>query len=111
LSKAQKEADTMGLSIDRPARQKPDPELLKQIRKEQSLISKAKRGLFTPVKRRISQDYGEETSTFIFSNRIITEFVRSNPDEMLPYKVDLLRTYASQLRIPVERYLKLPPSS
>lgn len=110
LSKAQKEADTMGLSIDRPARQKPDPELLKQIRKEQSLISKAKRGLFTPVKRRISQDYGEETSTFIFSNRIITEFVRSNPDEMLPYKVDLLRTYASQLRIPVERYLKLPPS-
>ena len=109
LEDALQEADAMGLSSDQPARKKPDSEVLKQIRKEQSQVSKVKRGLFGPVKQCLSRDYGEETSTFVFSNRIITEFVRENPREMLPYKVELIRKYASELRIPVERYLRLPP--
>lgn len=101
-------AANQSLSREKPASEAADPEWIKSVRKEQSKVSKVKRGLFQPVKRCISRDYGEETSSFVFSNRIITAFVRENRDEMLPYKIELLLRYAEELNINPNHYLTLP---
>ena len=99
LSESRKEAEKIGLSASKPAFKKPSKEEMAELRKEQNKINEAKQKFFDPVKELIERDYGKETATFLFSNRIIADIVSGSSGELLPYKKELLERYGDELGI------------
>jgi len=99
LNESYKEAEKMGLSDSEPAFKKPSKEKMKEIREEQKQIREAKQKFFDPVKELIERDYGQETATFLFSNRIVADIVTGRNGELLPYKKELLERYSKELGV------------
>lgn len=102
LSESRDEAKKIGLSASEPASKKPSKEMMAEIREEQKKIREAKHNVFDPIKELIERDYGKETATFLFSNRIVADIVSGRSGELLPYKKDLLERYGDELGIKPE---------
>ncbi|WP_069132706.1 ribonuclease D [Rhodohalobacter halophilus] len=100
-----KEAENLGLSPSAPARKSPTSEEMNQINLRKQKIQRAKNEFFGPIKEKISEDYGNEVSTYLFSNRTISEIVMGNNGSLEKYKRDLLNRYASELNLNPEHYL------
>jgi ribonuclease D len=107
IHEASCEADQLGYSDSRPANKRPTDQEMKAIHERKQFISRAKSELFNPIKKRITEDYGEEVSTYLFSNRIISELVTGQNGELESYKKDLLRSYADELDLNLDEFLKL----
>lgn len=102
LKESRLEAEELGLSESEPAYKKPSKEKMAEIREEQKKIRNAKQNFFDPVKELIERDYGKETATFLFSNRILADIVTGKNGKLLPYKKELLEKYANELGIEPE---------
>ena len=102
LSESRKEALEKGLSTIEPAFKKPSKEKMAEIREEQKKIREAKKTFFDPIKELIERDYGKDTATFLFSNRIVADIVTGRNGELLPYKKELLEKYSNELGLKSE---------
>jgi ribonuclease D len=107
LHTASQEADTLGYSDQVPANKRPTDAEMKKIHERKQRISRAKSELFNPIKKRINEDYGEEVSTFLFSNRIISDLVTGQNGDLESYKKRLLRNYAEEMDLDLEEFLKI----
>lgn len=107
LQKAEEEATKKELSSTESADRPPSPEERSAIREQREKVTRAKNELFQPIKKHIEQDYGKEVSTFLFSNRIISEIVSDKQPTLLEYKETLLKNYADKLNLEIEKYIRI----
>lgn len=107
LQEAEKEAKEKGLSKSETADRPPSPEERTAIREQRNKVNRAKNELFQPIKEHIERDYGKEVSTFLFSNRIISEIISEEQPNLLEYKETLLKDYADKLDLEIEKFLHL----
>lgn len=107
LQNAEREATDQGLSNSDSADQPPSPEERTAIREQREKVNHAKNELFRPIKEQIEQDYGKEVSTFLFSNRIISEIVTDEKHNLLEYKETLLKNYADKLNLEIEKFIHI----
>jgi len=105
IQKTIQEAEAMGLSRSKPAKKFPTAEEMKEINQKKQLIQQAKSEFFSPIKDRITEDYGDEVSTYLFSNRIITDLVTGSNGSLENYKRSLLESYADELNLNVDHFL------
>ena len=105
IRNAKAEALEIGLSESEPA-YKPLPQDKKQeIRQHKQLVSRAKDEFFNPIKKAIEDDFGKETATFLFSNRIIDEIVSNRGSNLEGYKKEILKNYSDQLNLKPDPYI------
>jgi len=105
IQKTIQEAEAMGLSRSKPAKKFPTAEEMKEINQKKQLIQQAKSEFFSPIKDRITEDYGDEVSTYLFSNRIIADLVTGSNGSLENYKRSLLESYADELNLNVDHFL------
>lgn len=96
------EARELGLSDMKPAEKKPSKDKLASIKRYQNIVRHLKQELFNPVKQLIAKDYGENTAAFILNNRIIEAFVAEKPEDILPYRRELIEYTAMSLGMNIE---------
>lgn len=106
-TKAKQEAEEQGLSDTETAFKSPTEEEKQIYRKQKSMIDKLKFSFFNPIKKKITEDYGEEAATFLFSNRIIAEIVGGSFDEIETYKLDLLKRYSDDLNLDIAAFTEM----
>lgn len=104
---AREEAEEQGLSDKEMAFKSPSEEEKQIYRKQKSMIDKLKFSFFNPIKKKITEDYGEEAATFLFSNRIIAEIVGGSFDEIETYKLDLLKRYSDDLNLDIAAFTEM----
>lgn len=83
---AQKEAKEEGLSDQKKARSRMSPEEYKQYQQEQQQIAHHKKILYKPIQKYLADTLGNNAQSFILNNRLITELVTGNAENLLPYK-------------------------
>jgi len=105
VQKSIQEAEEKGLSRSKSAKKTPTAEEMKEINQKKQLIQQAKSEFFSPIKDRITEDYGDEVSTFLFSNRIISDLVTGSNGSLESYKRSILENYADELNLDVDQYL------
>lgn len=106
VKSARAEAESLGLSHSAPARKSPTGDEMREINLKKQKIQKAKDEVFTPIKERITNEYGEEVSTFLFSNRTIANIVTGDNGSLEKYKLNLLKRYASDLNLDLDSYIR-----
>ena len=102
VKNASDEAEKLGLSKTKPAHKSLSDVEYAELRKEKSRVGQIKSQVFDPIKDRIEEDYGKETVTFLFSNRIVADIITGKNDELAEYKKNLIMKYAEDLSIDVE---------
>lgn len=107
VKKAQLEAKNAGLSESNPASKSPTPDEMKIYREEQKYLKKMKSDLFDPIKKRIEEDYGEQTATYLLSNRIVSDLVLGNNGKLENYKKELYLKYAKDLGLDTATLLEI----
>ncbi|WP_340103849.1 hypothetical protein [Rhodohalobacter sp. 8-1] len=107
LDQAEQEADELGLSDSESADTPPSPEERMDQRRQREKVNLAKNEFFNPIKEKIEADYGKEVSTFLFSNRIIGEIVADENPNLLAYKQNLLKEYATSLDLDISKFLNI----
>lgn len=101
LEECSREATKLGLSKNKPAYKPPSKEEAKAEREERRKANKLKNEIFLPVKQKIAEDYGKETASYIFSNRIISNILADNDCGLEYYKKKLLQDYADELGLDI----------
>jgi ribonuclease D len=97
LDQAVSEAESHQLSKTEPAQKSPTAEEWAEIKEQKKKLDHLKNVFFTPVKNRMNDDLGEQTTTFLFSNRVVAE-ITVNPGALQPdYKRQLLIRYGREL--------------
>lgn len=107
LENSRMEAGKMGLSKTAPADKPLTREELAAERKERSKINQLKQNLFKPIKDRIAKDYGKETASYILSNRIMSNLITGDIDELENYKRSLIINYAKELGLDIDHLLEV----
>ncbi|WP_133120190.1 ribonuclease D [Rhodohalobacter barkolensis] len=105
VKSALKEAEDLGLSPSKSARGVLTSEEMQEINQRKQLIQQAKSEFFTPIKDRISDEFGDEVSTFLFSNRTVAEIVTGSNGSLEQYKRDLIERYADELNLNADRFI------
>lgn len=101
IEDSSREATKLGLSKSRPASTPPSTEEIKAEQEERSKAKQLKNEIFLPVKQQIAEDYGTETASYIFSNRIISNLLTDNGYRLENYKKKLLFDYADELDLDI----------
>jgi len=102
------EADELNLTDQKPAKKLLSREDHKKMMTLKSEISTAKKNLFDPIKQKIKEELGEETASYLLSNRIVEEIVTGENNTMLSYKKKLIKQYTGELGLnpdELKRYL------
>ncbi|PWN06287.1 ribonuclease D [Rhodohalobacter mucosus] len=99
IRQKENEARKMGLSPEKPAQKPLSKEEFRAMQRRKSEVNRFNTQIFKPVKDKLREEYGEQATTFIFSNRIIEQIVVGDTSELKEYKVDLLKSYSKQLKI------------
>ena len=94
-----KEANELGLSNDKPAQKPLSKEEYRALQQKKNNVNRFKNRLFKPVKEKLNEEYGEQATTFMFSNRIIEQIVDGDVSELREYKIDLLKSASKDLNI------------
>ncbi|TVR39682.1 MAG: ribonuclease D [Cryomorphaceae bacterium] len=105
LEQARAEAHSLGLSLGKPAIPKLSPEEYKRFREQRDMREKIKRDVFTPVKSRLVEQYGEHAATFMLSNRAIDDLLIGNGERLPEYRRHLLTQIGDDLGLDVRPYL------
>jgi ribonuclease D len=100
------EADEMNLSDEISAKKSLSREEHKKMMAQKTEISRAKKHLFDPLKEKIKDEYGEETASFLLSNRIVEEIVTGEYGGLHSYKKTLFQSYAADLNLDTEELSK-----
>lgn len=106
LEEARAEAQSKGLSLGKPAVPKLSPEEYKRFREQRDIREKVKRDVFTPVKSRLVEQYGEHAATFMLSNRAIDDLLIGNGEPLPQYRRQLLMEIGDELGLDVRPYLR-----
>jgi ribonuclease D len=99
VKNAKQDAEKLGLSEKSLALKTPTKEEMKLYREQQKKLNRLKSKFFDPIKKRIEEDYGQETAIFLFSNRIIAELADGGNGDLAEYKRRLLVRYTEQLNL------------
>lgn len=99
VRQAKSKAIELGFKENRQAMRSPTPDEMKEIREQQKQIKKIKSKLFDPIKQSITDQYGEQTATYLLSNRIVTELITGSNGELPAYKKELLIETAEKLNL------------
>lgn len=102
LKQGSSEAAELNLSDQKPAKKVLSREDHQKIMAKKSEISRAKKNLFDPVKQKIREELGEETASFLLSNRIVEEIIIGENGTMPGYKQELIKNYAGELGLNVD---------
>lgn len=97
IKSAREDADKMGLSENEPAIKPPSAEELALYRENQKHLKKMRSVFFDPIKKKIEAEYGENTATYMLSNRIISDIIFGNNGKLKSYKRELFLSYADEL--------------
>lgn len=93
------EADNLGLSKTEPANKPLDKKMHAHYSAEKARLDKMKTRFFNPIKQKITEQYGKETASFIFSNRIISELITNEERQLENYKKNIIIEYARELEL------------
>lgn len=99
LKKGGIEADKLNLSDQRSAKKSLSKEKHRELMALKSEVSSAKKAIFDPIKQKMKEDLGEETASFLLSNRIIEEIITGENGDMLNYKKKYIQECANELGI------------
>lgn len=100
------EADELNLSDQRSAKKSLSKEKHRELMAMKAEVSTAKKTIFDPIKQKIKEELGEETASFMLSNRIIEEIVTSENGNMLGYKKKYICECADDLGVDTESLKK-----
>lgn len=106
LKQGSAEADELNLSDHQPAKKSLNKIEHRKIMAQKSEISQAKKNLFDPIKQKIKKEFGEETASYLLSNRIVEEIVTGENGTMLSYKEKLIKQYAVDLGLNLDELKK-----
>ncbi len=104
--KATDEADENRLSNTEPAHKPLSPDEFERIKQEKNKVNRLKQQFIDPIKEKIVERYGEETATFIFSNRIISSLITDPDYPLADYKRKLLSEIGNELGLNMELLFK-----
>lgn len=104
--KATNEADEKNLSNIDPAHKPLSPGEYERIKQEKNKINRLKQQYIDPIKKKIKERYGEETATFIFSNRIVSSLITDPDYPLASYKRKLLSEIGGELGLDVRPLLE-----
>jgi ribonuclease D len=107
LKSGNEEARRLGLSKSEPANKPPSENELAREVEIRKKVNRVKKEYFIPIKNRIAEDYGKETASFILSNRIITDLITGNIDDLECYKRNLIIEYANELNLGINPLSKI----
>lgn len=99
IRQKQDEAAKLGLSPEKPAQKPLSKDESRSLQQKKNMVNRFKTELFDPVKEKLTEEYGEEATTFIFSNRIIENIVDGDSSELKSYKIDILKSYTNRLQL------------
>src|SRR6056297_765073 len=108
IKQGSSEAEELNLSDQRSAKKTLSKHEHRELMALKTEVSKAKKNIFDPIKQKIKEELGEETATFLLSNRIVEEIVSGENNTMLSYKKSILLDYAEDLNLNInelENYL------
>lgn len=97
LKKGASEADEKNLSDQRSAKKSLSKEEHRELMARKTKISEVKKSIFDPVKEKMKEELGEETASFLLSNRIVEEIITGENGKMIGYKKRLIKKYADEL--------------
>lgn len=106
VKEAIQEATKLQLSKTKKAAKRLSKDEYLEFRALEERVKYAKKKVFGPIQKRLEQDFGEHTKTFILSNRLIKDLVSGHTQTLLPYKRDLLKQYAQEEQVNINDYLK-----
>lgn len=93
------EAAEQGLSETEPAIKPLDEEMHAYYSEEKARLNEMKTRFFNPIKQKITEQYGKETASFIFSNRIISDLISNEERRLEDYKKNIIIEYARELEL------------
>ena len=99
-----KEAESQGLSKTNKEIRGQTREEIQAFREERNRKEDIKTSLFGPIKQLITERYGEHTSTFMLSNKLILKIIDGHTEELLDYRKDLILDLAEELNIDLESF-------
>lgn len=99
------EARELGLSKSKREVPPHSREQIAAFKQERDRKEEIKMNLFDPVKRLITEDFGEHAATFILSNKLILKIIDGHANELLEYRKDLLLDYADKIGISLDEFL------
>lgn len=105
LDESAQTAHAMELSSEKPAIKPLSREEFRVQKQERTRVNRIKDELFSPIKSRIAEDYGDEAACFMLSNRSITNIIMGKVDSLESYKRALIEDYARELDKNVEPIL------
>lgn len=105
VKQASEEAENKGLSKEKPAYKSLSDQEYAELRKEKAKVGRIKSEVFDPIKDRIKEDYGEETVTFLFSNRIVADIITGRNGDLPNYKKSLIIKYSEELSLNADEVL------
>lgn len=107
IKSAREEAEKNGLSEKDPAMKPPTTEELALYRENQKHLKKMKSLFFDPIKKKIESEYGENTATYMLSNRIVSDIVFGNNGKLKSYKRELFLSYADELGLNTDLLMEI----
>ena len=105
LDDAIREAKSMDLSLKKKASNRMSKEEYMKMKALDQKVKYAKQTVFGPIQKRLENDFGEHTKTFILSNRLMKDVVSGNTESLLPYKRELFERYAREDQLDLDQYL------
>ena len=105
LQQAIKEAEELALSKTKRASKRLSKEKYLELKALEQKVAYAKEHVFGPIQRKIEEEFGEFTKTFVLSNRMIKDVVSGTQTQLLPYKRALFLRYANEENLDITNYL------
>ncbi len=97
LTDSANKSKKLELSLTAPAIRKLDREEYQQMQLRKKRSDKIITTLLQPIKDEVKTSYGENTASFIFSNKIMNDISREGLSEQPPYKQKLIWDLSNQL--------------
>lgn len=106
LHSSSHEAGKLGLSKLKQAIKNVNKSEFEKLRGERFKLDKLRQKFFKPVQEKLSEKLGQNTATFILSNRLITDLYYGRAKNLLPYKRKIIITLAQELDLVVPDFLR-----
>lgn len=105
LEQAKDDAQANGLAKNEPAIKRLSQEEYQEVKKERHRIGQIKSEVFSPLQDRLISKQGKHSKSYILPNRLVTELIKGEAEELPPYKKELFTSYARELDVDVSPYL------
>lgn len=99
LSEPKQKSTELGLSLTSPAIKKLSKEEYKDMMERKKASDRIINSILLPIKEEVKKVQGENTASFIFSNKIMTDISRDGLSSQPPYKQKIVWELARQLNI------------